>query len=121
LNWREVRKHNRAASARKAKRESHAAQEAARVEREGGPVKVAELRAATRRTVVLSQSRCPVDVWTFRGRDWMMAIGCTQVFRFIEWRYDGFDPRDHLPVTPGAAKWAAGVLEAEEAAEGGSP
>lgn len=111
-------------SLRKAKRDARAVRVKAMVEKGGGPVKIAELRAAasTRRSVRIAQQSCfpcPLTVWSFRGSEWLLS-GCTIAFRFHPSRIDGLDRNDYLPVTPGAAKWVEKVLQAEDDEKGAS-
>ncbi len=122
MDWNAVRRHNRKASARKAKRERLAAEQAARVEAAGGPVKVGELRAATREV-----RRCrdtfwtkdfDAEVWALRGKEWVFADwnDVVLMFPFCSYR-ERLDSKDAVPVTTGAAKW----LRSEWAKSFGKP
>lgn len=109
MNWNAVNRHNAKASARKAKRERLDAERKVRVERSGGPITVAELRAATRREEPPAPGHChPREVWTFRGRDWVFGYSdgdMPQAFApYHSWRQDP-DTRELVPMTPAAKRW----------------
>lgn len=117
MNWTEVRKHNRRASARKARREAAESGRKARIERAGGPIAVDELRSAGRRVEPPVSGYCQDrHVWTFRGADWVLGYSDGETWQafapFRAWRQDP-DTRDLVPMTPGAKKWLASRLARE--------
>ncbi len=111
MNWRAIHKTNARRHATKVRRESNAAANKARIAALGGPITVAEVRSATRR--METPRDLPIggfEVWTFRGRDWLMGYTdgsgtITNVFPYVSWRSDGHDSRDHVPMTVGATRW----------------
>ena len=117
MNWREVTRHNARRSARKAKREAAATARKAFIEKAGGPVTVAELKAATRRVERGGGNRIiDCDVWTLRGADWVLGYFDGETWQafapFVSWRMDGHEGK-YVPMTPGAKKWLDATLKAE--------
>lgn len=78
MNWNEVRKHNRKASARKANREQAEAARAVAIVAMGGPFAIEELRAAEVKVVELPRQYVgitdPHVVWTMRGKEWLVGF-----------------------------------------------
>jgi hypothetical protein len=105
MNWKAVRRTNAARSARKAKAASAQAARKAFVAESGGPVTLAEVKAATVRMVTPNGSPRDVEVWTIRGKDWVAGIEGHGFFPYVSWRYMGVDDSKRLPTTPAARKW----------------
>jgi hypothetical protein len=121
MNWSHIRKVNRRASARKAKRERKAAEFGAMQDRLGGTVKVGELRAASREWRVCRGGYGPFDceVWTFRGREWRI-VHATDMETLLAtvhepWRQDP-TMREMVYLTKGAQDWVKAQWAAEAAA-----
>lgn len=110
MDWHYIKQQNKRRSARKAKRERIESAEKARISAAGGPVKVGELRAATRRTDAVDTrvSNIPnlvsVDVWFLRGREWLVGWlpggECAALCPFAGRPYP--DLREGVPLTSGA-------------------
>lgn len=120
MNWYEVRKHNARRSAQKARGEQYKAERKARIERAGGPITVAELKSAARHIEPPNGNRInPVEVWTFRGADWVLGYSDGDLYQafapFQSWRMDP-DLRQLVPMTPGAKKWITAQLAREQEA-----
>lgn len=113
MNWKAVRKTNAARSARKARRERHEAEKKTRIAAAGGPITAAEVRGAVRRMEPPAPGyNHEREVWTFRGRDWVLAwwneddAGVPQWWAFCPFCSYRQDPRteEAVPMTPGARK-----------------
>lgn len=106
MNWAAVRRHNRLASQRKAKRERYAAEMATRIETAGGVIKLDELRAASRREEKIPPEKWySITVWNFRGKDWIIRDGAA--FPWKPYRYEQCDRTEGVPLTSAASKWIA--------------
>lgn len=121
MDWNAVRKTNRIRSQRKARREAAAAARNRFVEEMGGPIALAEIKSAARRVEPGSGNRIiSCDVWTFRGRDWVLGYSDGiewQAFApFVTWRMDGHEGK-YVTMTPAARKWLNAALAPVEEPE----
>lgn len=121
-DWKAIRRHNRKASARKAKRARLEFERKAMHERLGGAVNLAELKAARREIRRIPGGyNCPFDceVWHIRGREWRLQglpnPECPVAILHVDHRTDLDHRRGWVPLTPAARKWLlAEWLRAEE-------
>lgn len=108
-DWFSIQKHNKSKSAAKARREITKNKRKAYVASKGGPVKIDEIKTASRREIPSPYTILPIScvVWHFRDADWVIcSIGLCDPVAFPI-GYPGYqpDPDTGVPLTPAALAW----------------
>lgn len=118
MNWEAINRTNRIKSAKKAREDKKKAEKVAHIENEGGAFTLEEIKEGSKTIrmenlkVAGGQSR---EVWTMRGKDWMVVFWNEDVWcviPFDAWKFliEG-QLSDSLPVTVGAKKWLTARAE----------